>query len=182
LCQGYARPNASCRPHARRTGNGSLCRGHRVRHPGGEAKNKAAGGRTPPYRLYGLQPTIPHPTRASLHRCLERHGTSRLPEVEGDKPKKKRFARYPIGDFHIDVAQVSTEEGKLPLFEAIDRTSQFAFVRLVESAGKLGAAQSLRDLIAAVPCRIHIARPRGTPYASGLTRRTTAGTAHRTGA
>ena len=28
--------------------------------------------------LYGLQPTIPHLTRSSLHRCLERHGISRL--------------------------------------------------------------------------------------------------------
>jgi len=37
--------------------------------------------------LYALQPTIPHLTRSSLHRCLQRHGISRLPEVEGDKPK-----------------------------------------------------------------------------------------------
>jgi hypothetical protein len=36
--------------------------------------------------LYALQPTIPHLTRSSLHRCLLRHGISRLPEVEGDKP------------------------------------------------------------------------------------------------
>lgn len=47
--------------------------------------------------LYGLQPTIPHLTRSSLHRCFERHGISRLPEMEGDKPKKKRLADYPIG-------------------------------------------------------------------------------------
>jgi transposase InsO family protein len=39
---------------------------------------------------------------------------------------------------------------------AIDRTSKFAFVRLVESAGKVEAAQFLRDLIEAVPYRIHI--------------------------
>ncbi|TGQ26792.1 IS481 family transposase, partial [Mesorhizobium sp. M4B.F.Ca.ET.214.01.1.1] len=38
--------------------------------------------------LYALQPTIPHLTRSSLHRCLQRHGISRLPEVEGDKPGK----------------------------------------------------------------------------------------------
>lgn len=44
--------------------------------------------------LYALQPSIPHLTRSSLHRCLQRHGISRLPEVEGDKPKKK-FKRYP---------------------------------------------------------------------------------------
>ena len=105
--------------------------------------------------LYGLQPTIPHLTRSSLHRCLQRHGISRLPEIEGDKPAKKRFASYPIGYFHLDLAEVSTEEGKLRLFVAVDRTSKFAFARLVESAGKMEAAQFLRDLIEAVPYRIH---------------------------
>src|ERR1700727_650021 len=35
--------------------------------------------------LYALQPTIPRLTRQSLHRCLQRHGVSRLPQVEGDK-------------------------------------------------------------------------------------------------
>src|SRR5215210_6152538 len=29
--------------------------------------------------LYALQATIPHLTRSSLHRCLQRHGLSRLP-------------------------------------------------------------------------------------------------------
>src|SRR5215217_3861128 len=105
--------------------------------------------------LYGLQTTIPHLTRSSLHRCLQRHGISRLPEVEGDKPKKQRFASYPIGYFHIDIAEVRTEEGRLRLFVAIDRTSKFAFARLVESAGKMEAAQFLRELIATVPYQIH---------------------------
>src|SRR3712207_482886 len=49
--------------------------------------------------LYALQPTIPHLTRSSLHRCLQRHGISRLPEVTGDKPAKKKFKSYPIGYF-----------------------------------------------------------------------------------
>src|SRR5471032_606986 len=53
--------------------------------------------------LYSLQATIPHLTRSSLHRCLQRHGISRLPEVEGDKPDKKKFKAYPIGYFHIDL-------------------------------------------------------------------------------
>src|SRR5260370_14135758 len=30
-----------------------------------------------------------------MHRCLEWQGISRLPEVEGDKPRKKRFDIYP---------------------------------------------------------------------------------------
>ena len=46
--------------------------------------------------LYALQPTIPHLTRSSLHRCLHRHGISRLPNVDGDKPRKKKFKAYPI--------------------------------------------------------------------------------------
>ena len=66
--------------------------------------------------LYALQATIPHLTRSSLHRCLQRHGISRLPEIEGDKEPKKRFKSYPIGFFHLDIAEVQTAEGKLYLY------------------------------------------------------------------
>jgi hypothetical protein len=55
--------------------------------------------------LYALQPSVPHLTRSALHRCLQRHGISRLPDVEGDKPKRQKFKRYPIGFFHIDIAR-----------------------------------------------------------------------------
>jgi len=106
--------------------------------------------------LYALQATIPHLTRSSLRRCLERHGISRLPEVEGSsKPGRKKFERYPIGYFHVDLAEVRTAEGKLYLFVAIDRTSKFAFVELVERADMQAAARFLQALIAAVPYRIH---------------------------
>lgn len=105
--------------------------------------------------LYALQATIPHLTRSSLHRCLQRRGISRLPEIEGDKEPKKRFKSYPIGFFHIDIAEVQTAEGKLHLFVAIDRTSKFAFVQLVESANRVTASAFLVALIATVPYRIH---------------------------
>ena len=105
--------------------------------------------------LYALQPTIPKLTRSSLHRCLERHGISRLPDVEGDKPAKRKFKRYPIGYFHIDIAEVQTAQGKLYLFVAIDRTSKLAYVELHPRATKMIAAQFLRHLIAAVPYGIH---------------------------
>ena len=61
---------------------------------------------------------------------------SRLPQVEGNKPAKKKFKSYPIGYFHIDIAEVQTAEGKLYLFVAIDRTSKFAYVELHERATK----------------------------------------------
>jgi transposase InsO family protein len=105
--------------------------------------------------LYALQPTIPHLTRSSLHRCLQRHGISRLPETEGNKPRRSRFKRYPIGFFHIDIAEVRTGQGRLYLFVAIDRTSKFAFVELYEKATRRIAGDFLRAPAAAVPYRIH---------------------------
>jgi transposase len=105
--------------------------------------------------LYALQPTIPHLTRSSLHRCLQRHGISRLPETGGPKPSKKKFKTYPIGYFHIDLAKLQTAEGKLYLYVAIDRTSKFAFVQLVKKTGRSSASAFLEALIAAVPYKIH---------------------------
>lgn len=105
--------------------------------------------------LYALQSSIPHLTRSSLHRCFQRHGISRLPEITGDKPAKKKFKTYPIGYFHIDIAEVQTEEGKLYLFVAIDRTSKFAFAELHERATRANATEFLRRVIAAVPYKIH---------------------------
>ncbi len=105
--------------------------------------------------LYALQPTLPHLTRSSLHRCLQRHGISRLPDVECNKPAKKKFKTYPIGYFHIDIAEVQTAEGKLYLYVAIDRTSKFAFVQLVKKTGRTSASAFLEALIAAVPYKIH---------------------------
>ena len=105
--------------------------------------------------LYALQATIPHLTRSSLHGCLQRHGISRLPDVDGDKPARAKFKSYPIGYFHVDLAEVRTEQGKLYLLVAIDRTSKFAFVKLHETATRRVAADFLRHLAAAVPYRIH---------------------------
>jgi transposase InsO family protein len=128
--------------------------------------------------LYALQATIPHLTRSSLHRCLHRHGISRLPEVEGDKPARKKFKSYPIGYFHTDIAEMRTAEGKLYLYVAIDRTSKFAFVQLVRKTGRTSASAFLVALIKAVPYKIHtILTDNGIQftfpprYADGLTAR-----------
>ena len=59
--------------------------------------------------LYALQPTIPHLTRLSLHRCHQRHGISRLPDVEGNKPAENRFSA-PIGGYaRNDLAGTATD-------------------------------------------------------------------------
>ena len=52
---------------------------------------------------YTIQATIPHLTRSSLHRCLQRHAIS-------GKGKKRKIKTYAIGYFHIDIAEVRTVE------------------------------------------------------------------------
>ena len=105
--------------------------------------------------LYALQPSTPHLRRSSLHRCFQRHGISRLPDMDGDKPKREKFKQYPIGYFHIDMAQIRTQEGKLYLFVAIDRTSKFAVAQLVEQVSRETAEEFLEHLLEVVPYKIH---------------------------
>jgi hypothetical protein len=104
--------------------------------------------------LYGLQPTIPHLTRSSLHRCLERHGISRLPEIEGDKPR--RSASPPIRS----ATSTSTSPRSAPRrascacsWPSTARASSPSPAR--RERRQDGAAQFLRDLIEAVPYRVH---------------------------
>ncbi len=120
-------------------------------------------------RLYALQPSIPQLTQSALHRYLQRHGISRVQDVEGDEPKRQLFRRYAIhcpagklqfksaerGFFHIDIAEVQTAEGKLHLFVGIDWTSKFAVTQLVDKADRKTAWEFLEHLLEAVPYRIH---------------------------
>ncbi len=86
---------------------------------------------------------------------MQRHGIFRLPDVEGDKPDKRKFKTYPLGYFHIDIAEVRTEQGKLCLFVAIDRTTKFVFTELHEKATRRVAGDFLHHLIQAVPYKVH---------------------------
>jgi Integrase core domain len=83
------------------------------------------------------------------------HGISRLPVIDEGTPKRKKFKAYPIGYFHMDMAEVRTEQGKLYMFVAIDRTSKLAFVQLHERATTALSRDFLKAVIAAVPYKIH---------------------------
>lgn len=100
-----------------------------------------------------LKDVIPHLSRSSLHRCLQRHGISQLPKADREKPKK--FKTYEIGYFHIDIAELRYEDGKAYLYVAVDRTSKLVFARIYRRATKLVAAGFLKALIRTVPYKIH---------------------------
>jgi hypothetical protein len=74
---------------------------------------------------------------------------------KGEASPKHKFKAYPIGYFHIYIAEVRTAQGKLHLIVAIDRTSKFAFVELHEKVTRKTAADFLRRLIEAVPYKVH---------------------------
>jgi hypothetical protein len=101
--------------------------------------------------LYALQAPLPHRTRSALHRGFTRHGSSRRPDSEGDKPAKQKCNSSPIGSFPLDLAEVRTAEGQLSWFGALDRGCQFASAELHEAARQVVATQLRRHLIAAVP-------------------------------
>ncbi|WP_152563497.1 hypothetical protein [Palleronia rufa] len=106
--------------------------------------------------LQALQPSVPHPTRSARHRCLQRNGISRLPDVEGEKPKRQKSKRAPIGFFDVEIVEVRSSAGKLYLFAGIDRTGRFAVTQIIETADVKAAWEFLRHMLEAVPYQIHI--------------------------
>jgi transposase-like protein len=76
--------------------------------------------------------------------------------MEGEKASKKKFKTYPIGFVHMDIAEVRTQEGKLYLFVAIDRTSKVAFARLLDKADTAAAVAFLNALVGAIPYKINV--------------------------
>jgi hypothetical protein len=107
--------------------------------------------------LYAWQATLPHLTRSARHRCLQRHGISRLPAMAGEQPGKKQVKAYPLGYVHLDLAEVRTEEGTLHVLVAVARACKLADAESYANANNMVAAQFLRNLIAAIPSKIHTA-------------------------
>src|ERR671920_153859 len=75
-----------------------------------------------------LREVIPTLSRSALHRCLERHGISRLPRDEEKTSRRKRSAATAIGFVHVAFYDVNT---------------------------KLNGAAFLREVVAAFPYQIH---------------------------
>jgi transposase-like protein len=102
-----------------------------------------------------LRESIPKLTRSSLHRCLVRHGISRLPSSEINTYRRGKFAPSAIGYVHIDSAEMRLAQGKVHMFLAIDRVSKFTYIEFRDDVGKMNGAEFLRGVIKAFPYRIH---------------------------
>jgi hypothetical protein len=104
-----------------------------------------------------LRDTIPNLSRSALHRCLQRHGISRLPVKETKNPRK-RFKTYEIGYVHID----SCELRAAPRRRRADHVPghrpghQVHLREFHDKAGKMAGAAFLRAVIEVFPYKIHI--------------------------
>jgi len=102
-----------------------------------------------------LRETIPKLSRSALHRCLQRHGISRLPQGEEKASKRKRFAETTIGYVHIDVCELRLAQGKIFMFLAIDRVSKFTHVAFLDANTKAHGAIFLRQVVEVFPYKLH---------------------------
>src|SRR4051794_9539397 len=87
-------------------------------------------------------------SRRALHRCLVRHGISRLPKDRDSSPKRPRFAGTRIGYVHVDSCQLRSAEGKMHMFLAIDRMSKFAYVERHATAEMATGGAFMRGVVA----------------------------------
>ncbi len=105
---------------------------------------------------YSLKKSIPQLSRTALYRCYKRHGVSKLDEPKKSPRAKKTFKKYPPGYIHLDITTLHTQEGRLYLFVAIDRTTKFCFARLYQNQTALTAVNFLKELQRSFPNQVHI--------------------------
>ena len=126
-----------------------------------------------------LKDNLPHLSRSALHRCLKRHGVSRLEKEPDNLSTKKVFKKYDIGYFHVDTAEVRTQEGKAFLFVAIDRVSKFAVAKLYKDKSLQSSIAFLHYVMETVPYVIEtILTDNGKEYTDMTTNRGKASGCH----
>jgi len=101
-----------------------------------------------------LKPHISVLSRRNLHRCLQRNGISRLPELEGEKRVKKEFKKYEPGYVHIDTFEVKVGKEKYYGFVAVDRCTKYVYVELQDNKEQKTAKTFLENVIADFPFKI----------------------------
>lgn len=102
-----------------------------------------------------LLPQIPALTRSNLHRCLQRHGVSRLADLLPDEEKAvKTFKTYEPGFLHIDSAQINMGKAKWYLFVAIDRATRYVYLELHDNKRMETATSFLENTLAQYPFKV----------------------------
>ena len=117
--------------------------------------------------LYALQLSLPHLTRATLHRLYAQHGISRLADVDLAVIAGSGKNTHIPGDFYVNVAPVRTGDGIVIMYVAFDRVSKIAFAELHGETSSHLAADFLINLTKAVPYRVYSTLTNDSPVFIG---------------
>ncbi len=96
----------------------------------------------------------PKLSRSAIHRCLQRHGISRMPKP--DKPNSGRFEAAGVGFIHIDLKHLpALERRKSYVFVAIDRATRAVYIEIHPRRDAKTSAAFLQRFLAQFPAAVH---------------------------
>jgi transposase-like protein len=104
--------------------------------------------------LYMLRKTIPHLSRATLHRCLQRYGVSRLSESRRRVNWAAGSKAGMVGTFVIDANQIPCSDGDCLIVTAADIHSKLLYSEIHEGPPPGGARGFLARMQVNLPYRI----------------------------
>jgi IS30 family transposase len=93
-------------------------------------------------------------SRSAIHRCLQRHGISQ--RKKPDKPSVGVFEQATVGFIHFDLKHLpALERRKSYAFVAIDRTTRYVYVEILQKRDAKTAVNFLNRFLAHFPHRVH---------------------------
>lgn len=97
----------------------------------------------------------PKLSRSAIHRTLRRHGISKSPPPETDKPGRFETDR-PLGFIHLDVKYLSRLDRKPAyVFVAIDRATRYVHAEILPDRKAATARAFIDRFLDRFPCQVH---------------------------
>lgn len=109
----------------------------------------------------------PNLSRSAIYRCLRRKGATQRPHKSGEvAPLSNTFSDTEFGYVHIDLKHLSKLERKVSyVFVAIERTTRFVYVEIVNNRDGKTIAACLERFLLSFPHKIHtILTDNGTEF------------------
>ncbi len=99
----------------------------------------------------------PNLSRSSIYRCLKRRGAAQRQQKSGeDAPLRNKFQETEFGYVHVDLKHLTKLDGKPAfVFVAIERTTRFVHIEIVNKRNALTIADCLEKFLKAFPYKVH---------------------------
>jgi len=95
-------------------------------------------------------------SRSSIYRCLKRNNAAKIPKDQGEDSKVGTFESTRFGYVHIDLKHLTKLEGRPAyVFVAIERTTRFVWVEIVENRDQETIGRCLENFLQSFPGTVH---------------------------